>query len=786
MEFVAKGGVSQDKADVLADVLAEKITRMGDVKVVTKWDITSMLNLEKQKRLVGCTTTECVNEIGGALGIEWMVSGNVSLFGETYLLNLKLFDVKNADVPSRVTRKIKGGEDELLEELPEAAHELFEKAAARLQLIPTVTVASRRTQLLWESPSAVTVFTRKDIRNSGAVELADLLRRVPGFDVYQVKPGFPVVGARSMTTAGNNLILLLVDGREAVYEFTGFAFWNVLSIDMEEIERIEVIRGPGSALYGANAFAAVVSITTVADRQVGGTDIYTGAGETGQYHLFGRYRDAFNLGVGDLSFSVGLGLKGRVSPSDVRDDMAMENFRTHGYLRYQKGRQFDLSLHTGVSSGNGLFYVEIGDQRLTEALNFWTMGKAKFLFGEMATLKLQLYHAFTGGTFFYRTRFSAYDIWIADAPENTMLSNTVDGMVQFDWQITDNVLLISGGNLRFTNVGWEKVFLSRYVEWRGGAFLHVQWSPWDVLQMTGGMRIDLNTLTETAFSPRATAIYRPWKNHCFRLGYGVAFRKPSSYETNAHMTIEDYNPATPEIVEKMKTQFGNESLKNENVQSFEVGWRANFLDDRMRVSIDLFYNLYRDKIIFVIDIPTNLGMPNILESTLRLENAGADVNAVGGEIGFDGRLLDDLVFWCNLGLRHVTNSATGERMPSEPRLRANLGGRYKLDNGLLVDVALHYVSLYKMPLIDPENVLNNPEQVPLGENLLMICRIGYQLKPSKEQTLEGGLNVFTPLGSSFREYPGTPIPNWHRLRYMSDFGGEVLARMVSLYLRGRF
>lgn len=281
MEFVAKGGVSQDKADVLADVLAEKITRMGDVKVVTKWDITSMLNLEKQKRLVGCTTTECVNEIGGALGIEWMVSGNVSLFGETYLLNLKLFDVKNADVPSRVTRKIKGGEDELLEELPEAAHELFEKAAARLQLIPTVTVASRRTQLLWESPSAVTVFTRKDIRNSGAVELADLLRRVPGFDVYQVKPGFPVVGARSMTTAGNNLILLLVDGREAVYEFTGFAFWNVLSIDMEEIERIEVIRGPGSALYGANAFAAVVSITTVADRQVGGTDIYTGAGETG-------------------------------------------------------------------------------------------------------------------------------------------------------------------------------------------------------------------------------------------------------------------------------------------------------------------------------------------------------------------------------------------------------------------------------------------------------------------------------------------------------------------------
>jgi len=188
MEFTAKTGIAQEKADVMVDVLAEKVMRMGDVRVITKWDIQSMLNIEKQKRMLGCDDEDCASEIGGVLGLRWMVVGNVGRFGKTYLLNLKLMDVVEVQVASRVSRRIKGDEDDLLDGLLEATTELFEKVADRLQLTTTVTVAARRTQPIAESPSAVTVFTREQIRSSGAIELVDILRRVPGFDVYELKP----------------------------------------------------------------------------------------------------------------------------------------------------------------------------------------------------------------------------------------------------------------------------------------------------------------------------------------------------------------------------------------------------------------------------------------------------------------------------------------------------------------------------------------------------------------------------------------------------------------------
>ncbi len=75
----------------------------------------------------------------------------------------------------------------------------------------------QRQSIFW-SPSAVTVFTREDIRASGAYNLPDLLRRVPGFDIYSMKPSYSLVGARAMTNVYNNLVLLLVDGREELIE----------------------------------------------------------------------------------------------------------------------------------------------------------------------------------------------------------------------------------------------------------------------------------------------------------------------------------------------------------------------------------------------------------------------------------------------------------------------------------------------------------------------------------------------------------------------------------------
>ena len=125
-----------------------------------------------------------------------------------------------------------------------------------------VFTAARHEQEIGMSPSAITVVTREDIETSGATTITDLLRLVPGMDVLLISPYFTAITARLYWTNENNHFLVLIDGREANLDSIGQTPWALQPVLLEDIERIEIIRGPGSSLYGANAVAGVVSITT--------------------------------------------------------------------------------------------------------------------------------------------------------------------------------------------------------------------------------------------------------------------------------------------------------------------------------------------------------------------------------------------------------------------------------------------------------------------------------------------------------------------------------------------
>ena len=133
---------------------------------------------------------------------------------------------------------------------------------ALLQEEAMVESAARHKQEIGMSPSAITVITREDIEASGANGFADLLRLVPGMEVVITSPSFSSVSTRLDWTFENKNFLVLIDGREANIELLGYTFFELQVVSIEDIQRIEVIRGPGSSLYGANAFVGVVSITT--------------------------------------------------------------------------------------------------------------------------------------------------------------------------------------------------------------------------------------------------------------------------------------------------------------------------------------------------------------------------------------------------------------------------------------------------------------------------------------------------------------------------------------------
>jgi iron complex outermembrane receptor protein len=638
-----------------------------------------------------------------------------------------------------------------------------------------VGTASKHRQSIFWSPSAITVLTREDIRASGAVNVPDLLRRVPGFDVYEMKPSFPLVGARALTGHANNLILVLVDGREPAIELSGWPIWAGLTVDLEEIERIEVIRGPGSTLYGANAFAGVVSITTLPDRPSTGADVSLAAGEGGTHRLFGRARGSFPVGGGTLDFSAGVGTLNRFSPSDRNDKIMYTDVHGHGYLRYRIGQRLDVSLHAGVAYGGGTMYFVFGDFRSSYVLNHFEMAKAELALAEGLKLKAQFYHIRFEGDLLYRASIESLGFWLAHIPSLHMDQSTLDGQVQLDYQVIEDLLLTAGGNIRYTMNETVNTTPSEIFELRGAGFIHAQWMLSDLLQLTGGLRYDLNSKTEGAISPRVVAVLRPWLDHSFRLGYGLAFRKPSFLEYRIHLVIEE--AAFPEVVEKFATSLGNDKLVNERVHSIEAGWRARFLDDRLNISADLFYNIYVDMITFESEIELELGRPDILDSIFEYQNQDERFHAVGGEAQVVWKPSDAWMLWGNLGLRHVFDE-DGNRLVSEPSLRANLGLRWTGDWGLFTDLAVHYVSTYEMPLYYPDETFEDPEDVPLGDVWLLIGRLGYRF-----ERYEAGLTLRAPIGGPFREYPGVPMNNTVRTPYESDFAGEKLVRLAWFYLR---
>jgi TolB-like protein len=126
LEFSTKGGVTPQQMEVLSDMLTTEIRKLGKYSVIGANDIRATFQLEERRRIMGCDDESCVAEVGGALGVQWIVVGNVGLFGQTYLMNLKLLDAAKVKILGAVSRKVTGGQDELLDVLPQMVRELFE------------------------------------------------------------------------------------------------------------------------------------------------------------------------------------------------------------------------------------------------------------------------------------------------------------------------------------------------------------------------------------------------------------------------------------------------------------------------------------------------------------------------------------------------------------------------------------------------------------------------------------------------------------------------------------
>src|ERR1700676_2117283 len=173
-----------------------------------------------------------------------------------------------------------------------------------------VTSVSKKDQRLAKAGAAVFVITQEDIRRSGATNIPDLLRMVPGVDVARVDHSNWSVSIRGFSDVYANKVLVLIDGRSVYHPVFSGVLWYAQDVPLEDIERIEVIRGPGGTVWGANAMNGVINIITKSarttpgglitagvgsDRQAEGLLQYGGkAGQSGDYRVYGQYSNQGN------------------------------------------------------------------------------------------------------------------------------------------------------------------------------------------------------------------------------------------------------------------------------------------------------------------------------------------------------------------------------------------------------------------------------------------------------------------------------------------------------------
>ncbi len=201
----------------------------------------------------------------------------------------------------------------------------------------TITSVSKRAEDPFEAAAAVSVVTGDDLRRSGVRTLPDALRMVPGLQVAQVNRHNWAISARGFNQSNADKLLVLVDGRTVYSPLFNGVFWDRQDYLLEDIERIEVVRGPGGTLWGANAVNGVINIITQEARNTGGTYVMAGGGST-------------ERGFGGVRYG-----------APIRDDLW---FR--GYLQYKEGVPYPGG-HDGMdmTQGGGRLEWQLSEARVT-------------------------------------------------------------------------------------------------------------------------------------------------------------------------------------------------------------------------------------------------------------------------------------------------------------------------------------------------------------------------------------------------------------------------------------
>ena len=480
-----------------------------------------------------------------------------------------------------------------------------------------VVSALKRPQTVSRSPAIMSVITARQIRQMGARTLSDILEMVPGFDITMNKNGTREIGVRGVLLTDSSKVKILIDGHSINEPATGGATWIFDSLVVDNAKRIEIIRGPGSALYGQNAFLAVINVITKDTDDIDGFQLTTGGGsfDTQNHNiLFGKeYKDLKVSGFLDYFDTEGFSKKieediistdptslapGRSQNEKERTDLNLKlsyknleinskymNREKEGYLG------FDLALSDDTTWYDTYAFIELNyNLKLSEKFNITP--KAYYDYYNSDSWVESRPDGFSSGTYpdgiKAVTRYKEQTLGFeTQFNYNLFEGNELTFGLQYEWihqgdiHYGTNIHPITNAPLSsFTDFTHDLPFTRKVTRHIYAFYLQDEWSITEDIDFTAGVRHDRFTRFEGTTNPRFGMIWRFIEDANLKLLFATAFRAP-----NFNEMFFVNNPV----------EIGNPNLDPEKINTFEAGLGYNFTD-HIRGNLNYFYNRIRDRI----------------------------------------------------------------------------------------------------------------------------------------------------------------------------------------------
>jgi iron complex outermembrane receptor protein len=561
-----------------------------------------------------------------------------------------------------------------------------------------ITSVSKQKQKVSQAPAAVAVISQDDIRRSGLNSISELLRLSPGLNVARLSGSITAISSRGFNDVYANKLLVVMDGRTLYTPLFSGVYWDAADYVLADLERIEVVRGPGATLWGANAVNGVINITSKSARDTqgwlvtgrAGNEEYDSSARYGGkiddktfYRIYGKWRDVdnFQLANGDDSHDGWDSLRGGFRIDRYATDKDTLTFQGDVFTS-RLGQ--DLSLPSFMPPTFRTARDSTASESGGNVLARWT-----HVISDVSDFSIQAF----------------YDRFEIKDPQLAYKQDTLDIDFQHRFSPFTHQEVIWGAGFRFLadDLGDSDVMQfspHNRDDYIANAFLQDDLTliP-DRVHLFLGTKVEMNSYSGLEVQPSVRVLYTPDEKNSFWLAVSRAVRTPSRFEEDGKITLNRAVDPNSGLGVTADTR-GNTGLESEKLFAYEIGYRTQ-PSKALTVDIAAFANVYDDlrsfdpagpSLEFTPPVP-HIRIPVDVQNKLRGESYGVEI-AANWNVTQDWRLSASYTY-LTLQLHQSSSSTDIVNQDliegSSPRNQFQLHSYYNITKDLELNSSLYYV-----------------------------------------------------------------------------------------------